>query len=81
VSTELAGPVDVVKRTVLLSDEDGAQTTLIVASYSGRELLPGKYYHNTFGTVNFDSNDNAVNWTKADVLYQSVNEILAPYLK
>lgn len=68
-------------KALLLSNNQGAQTTLICATAPRAQLESGAYYHNTLGKVVLPSSDPARNSEKAEAFVALVEGIIAPYLR
>jgi retinol dehydrogenase-12 len=67
-------------KPLLISDAQGAQTTLICATAPLSLLENGGYYHNTLGKVVLPANDPVRNEEKAEAFWDLVEGIVAPYL-
>ena len=68
-------------KSMLLSNEEGAQTTLICATADASLLENGAYYHNTLGKLVLPDTDPAKNATKRANFYALVESMIAPYLE
>ncbi len=68
-----AGPVGAVKRALMLSLEQGAQTSLFCATQHGLES--GSYYHNVLGRVELRPDDPAADAAKAAKLWQQLEQL------
>jgi NAD(P)-dependent dehydrogenase (short-subunit alcohol dehydrogenase family) len=68
-------------KAMLVSDEQGAQTTLICATADRALLENGGYYHNTLGKLVLQPTDPAKNTEKARAFWDVVESIIAPYLR
>ena len=65
---------------LMLNNEQGAQTTLVVAT-AGTDLLEsGAYYHNTLGKLVLPASDPAKNATKRKEFFAVAEGLIAPYL-
>lgn len=67
-------------KCILVSNEEGAQTTLICATADTKLLVSGGYYHNTLGRVELDASDPALNASKAEALWEVAENLIVPYL-
>ena len=61
------------KRAVLLSPEQGAQTSLFCATQP--DLESGSYYHNVLGRVVLHPDDPAANEAESAALWDRVEEL------
>ncbi|MEM9177081.1 MAG: SDR family NAD(P)-dependent oxidoreductase [Myxococcota bacterium] len=72
IASELAGPnvgwIGRIKRAVLLSIEEGAQTSLFCATQPG--LASGTYYHNVLGRMELAPSDPAADDARAGALWE-----------
>jgi NAD(P)-dependent dehydrogenase (short-subunit alcohol dehydrogenase family) len=68
------------KSILMLSETEGAQTTLICATAGSEDLVNGGYYHNTFGLVELDESDPVKDKAKSELLIDEVDRICASYL-
>ena len=66
---------------MLVSMEQGAQTTLIAATADPTLLENGAYYHNTLGKVILPAADPAKNANKSAEFFALAEELIAPYLQ
>ena len=65
---------------LMLSNEQGAQTTLVVATAGADLLESGAYYHNTLGKLVLPAADPAKNATKRKEFFEVAERIIGPYL-
>ena len=65
---------------LMLNNEEGAQTTLVVATASTDQLESGAYYHNTLGKLVLPAADPAKNATKRKEFFEVAERLVAPYL-
>lgn len=66
---------------LLLTNEQGAQTTLIVASAKKGELLVnGAYYTNTCGRMILSDKDIINDQFRSEVYFDTVEKMIAPFL-
>lgn len=75
VDNALSGPNSLPKH-MLLTNEQGAQTTLICATADVNQLHEGGYYHNTLGRLLLHPQDPALNGPKAETLWNLVEGIV-----
>ena len=68
-------------KSLLISNEQGAQTTLICATAAEALLESGAYYHNTLGHLLLPPSDPAKNAESAAVFWELVEEIISPYMR
>lgn len=80
VGTALAGGDQPPAKYIMLSEEEGAQTTLICATASLSMLESGAYYHNTLGKLMLPSADPAKNTEKAAAFVELAESLIAPFL-
>lgn len=66
---------------MLVSLEQGAQTTLIAATADVGLLESGGYYHNTLGKVVLPASDPAKNAKKSAEFFALAESLIAPYLQ
>jgi len=77
VATALGGRtarIAAVKRALMLSPEQGAQTSLFCATWPGLES--GTYFHNTLGRVELRSDDPGADAAKAAALWELVQRLV-----
>jgi hypothetical protein len=65
------------RKNLMLSPKEGAQTTLICATRTG--VVKGGYYHNTMGQIILPINDAAVNVKNADEFWNLLEDIASKY--
>jgi dehydrogenase/reductase SDR family protein 13 len=70
-----AGIVGAIKRALMLSPEQGAQTSLFCATQPGLES--GTYYHNVLGRVELHPDDPAADGVKSAALWDLVEDLLS----
>lgn len=70
------GLVDRIRRTFLLSPEQGAQTTLFCATQPSLES--GAYYHNVLGRMELRPDDPAMDATRSAALWELVESLRRP---
>ena len=70
---------NLLKRNLLLSTEEGAQTSLFCATQPN--LISGGYYHNTMGKMNLRQEDPATNTEKAAAFWEILEELVANYIE
>jgi NAD(P)-dependent dehydrogenase (short-subunit alcohol dehydrogenase family) len=68
-----AGIVGAIKRALMLSPAQGAQTSLFCATQA--DLESGTYYHNVLGRVVLDPGDPAADDVKSTALWSLVEEL------
>ena len=66
------------RKNLMLSPKEGAQTTLICATRTG--VAKGGYYHNTMGQIILPSNDPGTDSKKAGEFWDLLEDITAKYL-
>jgi retinol dehydrogenase-12 len=78
VASELGGKAGrfgaAMKRRMLISTEQGAQTPLFAAT---QDVQPGAYYHNTMGRMELAANDPASNRAGAEQLTAVLEQLIA----
>jgi NAD(P)-dependent dehydrogenase (short-subunit alcohol dehydrogenase family) len=62
------------KRAMLISTEQGAQTPLFAAT---QDVQPGAYYHNTMGRMELAASDPACNHAGAEQLWTVLEQLIA----
>jgi NAD(P)-dependent dehydrogenase (short-subunit alcohol dehydrogenase family) len=77
----LSGNDNPLPKALMISNEQGAQTTLICATADAALLENGAYYHNTLGKLVLQPTDPAKNAAKAQAFWQLVEGIIAPYMR
>lgn len=81
IGTNLAGSDNPMPKAMMLTDEGGAQTTLICATAPLNLLQNGGYYHNTLGRMVLPTADPAKNNEKAAAFWDLAESLIAPYMK
>ena len=66
------------RKNLILSPTEGAQTTLICATQPG--VVNGGYYHNTMGRIIHHIDDPAVNSINAEQFWKLLEDIVSNYL-
>ena len=84
VSTNLGGEGQglvrsILRKALMLSPKEGAQTTLICATQPG--IVNGGYYHNTMGRIILPFNDSAANSKKAEEFWNLLEGITSKWFK
>jgi NAD(P)-dependent dehydrogenase (short-subunit alcohol dehydrogenase family) len=78
IASELSGSstglVGVAKRALMLSPEQGAQTSLFCATQP--DLASGSYYHNILGRVELHPEDPAADGAKAEALWELAERLV-----
>lgn len=80
IGTGLAGSDNPLPGFMMLTEEGGAQTTLICATAPLSLLENGGYYHNTLGKLVLSPSDPAKNADKAAAFWTLVESLIAPYM-
>ena len=82
IASELGGPntgvAGVVKRAMMLSPEQGAQTSLFCATQP--DVASGAYYHNTLGRVELHPDDPAADAEKSRALVSQLDEMVSSWI-
>lgn len=71
------GLVGWLKSKLLISEETGAQSSLIAAS---QNLSRGTYWHNVLGVVDLRPDDAAIDRTKSSILWDKLEKLSEPWL-
>lgn len=81
IANDLTHQKSFVHDLIMITNEQGAQTTLIVASASIEDgLINGAYYHNVCGRMLLSAGDVAMNQQKASGFYSQVEGIIQSFL-
>ena len=69
-----------IKSCLLLTEEQGAQTTLIISTAPLSKLVNGGYYHNTCGRMMLSNEDPVNQVEKRNSMFQLVQQLCVQYM-